>query len=88
MPITKSAKKALRSSSRKKSQNLYYKKRMKELLKEIKNYVSNKNVEKAKSLIPSYYKIVDKAAKENVIKKNTASRKKSSIARMVATKNS
>ncbi|GBD34109.1 30S ribosomal protein S20 [bacterium HR34] len=83
MPVTKSAKKALRSSLRKRQYNLYYKTKIKALLKEIKKSLSEKNIEKAKSLLPQYYKIVDKAAKENVIKKNTAARKKSRITKFI-----
>jgi len=42
MPITKSAKKALRQSFRRKARNLVYKKKVKNLLKEVKKLVSEK----------------------------------------------
>ena len=84
MPITKSAKKALRQSRRKRKHNLVYKNKIKELEKSIQRFLASKDAAKAKEILPQLYKIFDKAAKENVIKKNTASRKKSRICRMVS----
>jgi len=83
MPKTKSAKKALRSSERKRLHNLMHKKRIKETEKKIKKAIQEKRIEEAKAFLKIYYKFVDKAAKENVIKKNTASRKKSKMAKLV-----
>jgi len=83
MPITKSAKKALRQNVRRKAKNLIYKKKMKGLIKELRVLVAEKKIEDAKKLLPQVYKILDKAAKVNVIKKNTADRKKSRITKLV-----
>ncbi len=83
MPITKSAKKALRQSSKRRAHNLRYKNKVKALIKEARGLVLQKRVEEAKKLIPQVYKILDKAAKEKVIKKNTASRKKSRLTKLV-----
>lgn len=77
MPITTSAKKALRQSKRKRAHNLRYLNRIKVLAKEIKKLTATKKIKEAKELLPKYYKALDKAVKENVVKKNTASRKKS-----------
>jgi len=82
MPITKSAKKALRQNIRRKVRNLVYKKKMKKLIKEMRALVSGKKTEEAKKLLPKVYKILDKAAKVGVIKKNTASRKKSRMSKL------
>ena len=84
MPITDSAKKALRQSKRRQEANLKYKRKMKSLIKQIRLLASQKKADEAKKLLPDVYKILDKSAKENVIKKNTASRMKSRITRMVA----
>lgn len=84
MPITKSAKKALRQNERRRKRNLLYKNKIKDLRKKIRKLVEEKKFKDAKSLLPLYYKIVDKAAKENVIKKNTASRKKSRIVKFIS----
>jgi len=83
MAITKSAKKALRQSFRRKARNLIYRDKIKSLLKEVRNLVSQKKVEEAKSLIAKIYQALDKAAKKGVIKKNTASRKKSRILNLI-----
>ena len=79
MPITKSAKKALRQSIKRRKGNLQKKRKIKTLIKEVKNLVSEKKIEEAKKLLPSLYKALDKAAKVGTIKRNTASRKKSRI---------
>lgn len=81
MPITKSAKKALKQSVKRKVRNLRIKRKMKGLLKEVKDSVSQKKIKEARALLPKVYKVLDKAAKTGLIKKNTASRKKSRIAK-------
>jgi small subunit ribosomal protein S20 len=83
MPITQSAKKALRQSKRKRAQNLSRKEAFRDALKKIKKLLSEKKVEEAKKLIPAAYKALDKAAKTNAIKKNAAARKKSRLARLI-----
>lgn len=83
MPITKSAKKALRQNKRREARNKIYRNKMKGLIKDIRNLALNKKTEEAKNLLPQVYKILDKSAKENIIKKNTASRKKSRLRKML-----
>jgi small subunit ribosomal protein S20 len=83
MAITKSAKKAHRRSLRQRARNLVYLDKMKSLLKEVRNLVSQKKIKEANALLNNIYKALDKAAKKGVIKKNTASRKKSRIARAI-----
>ena len=79
MPITKSARKSLRQSLKRQKRNLHYKKKMKEVYKKITRLAESKKIEEAKALLGQYYKAVDKAAKTNVLKKNTAGRKKSRL---------
>ena len=83
MPITKSAKKALRQSEKRKKGNLRKKKTLKNLLKKIRDLVSEKKIEEAKKLLPQVYKALDKTAKIGLIKKNTARRKKSRITKLI-----
>jgi small subunit ribosomal protein S20 len=83
MPITKSAKKALRQNARRKARNLVYKKKMRGLIKQVRILVEEKKTEEAKKLLPQIYKILDKTAKVGIIKKNTAGRKKSRITKLV-----
>lgn len=83
MPIKKSAKKAVRQSLKRRARNLIYKKKIKSLIKEERNLVSQKKIGEAKSLLPKIYKILDKAAKVGIIKKNMASRRKSRIVKLI-----
>lgn len=73
MAILKSAKEALRQSERRRARNLIYKKKIKDTLKKAKSVAD----------LPQVYKILDKAAKVGVIKKNMASRKKSRLAKAI-----
>lgn len=82
MPITKSAKKALKGSLVKKAMNDRNKKNIKESVKKIEKLVKEKNKKEAKKLLPEAYSIIDKAYKRGVIKKNTASRKKSRLSKI------
>jgi len=84
MAITSSAKKALRKSAKRRVVNVKKSKEMKNLLKEVKSLVSQKKISEAKKLLPSVYKILDKAAKTGLIKKNAAARKKSRITKLLA----
>lgn len=83
MPITKSTKKALRQSLRRKTRNIQKKQKIKNLLKEVKILVFQKKIEEAEKLLPQVYKILDKAAKTRLIKKRTAARKKSRITKLI-----
>ena len=83
MAITKSAKKALRQNSKRRKGNLVYKDKMKAIVKEVRALVAKNQIEEAKKLLPQIYKILDKTAKIGVIKKNSASRKKSRIAKLI-----
>jgi len=83
MPITKSTKKALRQSLKRRAQNIRKKKKIKDLLKEVKNLVSQNKIKEAKSLLPQVYKLLDKATKTGLIKKNTAARKKSRVTKSI-----
>ena len=81
MPKIKSAKKALRQSARKKLMNQRRKVKFKAAVKEFRKSISLQQFDKAKALLPSVYKSLDKAAKSNTIKANKASRLKSRLAK-------
>jgi small subunit ribosomal protein S20 len=83
MPITKSAKKALRQNRKRKLRNIADKKKIKELTKKVKFLASQKNKKEGEKFLPQIYKALDKAAKTGVIKKNKAARKKSRITKLV-----
>jgi len=82
MPITKSAKKALKGSLVKKAMNDRNKKAIKESMKSIEKLVKEKKKDEAKKLLPVAYSAIDKACKRGVLKKNTASRRKALLSRM------
>ena len=116
-PITKSAKKALRQSFRRRTKNIQRKEKIKNLLKEVGSLVTRAQakreddqssspsqkkvkedkssfppslsrgessaIEEAKKLLPQVYKLLDKAAKTGLIKKNTVARKKSRITKSI-----
>ncbi|MEK7549040.1 MAG: 30S ribosomal protein S20 [Patescibacteria group bacterium] len=82
MPITKSAKKALRQNIRHKTQNLKRKADLKSVIKQYKKLVSEGKKEEAKKYLSQVYKKLDKSAKVNIIKKNKASRLKSRLSRL------
>jgi len=83
MPITKSAKKALKQSRAKRVFNLRRLKKMRGSIKEIDRLVKENKKEGATKLLSGAYKAIDKAAKRGVIKKNTASRRKSRLAKAI-----
>ncbi|MBL7154990.1 MAG: 30S ribosomal protein S20 [Candidatus Portnoybacteria bacterium] len=83
MPITKSAKKALRQSRQRRLFNLRRTKKMKSLIKQVRDLLKEKKKEEALKILPQVYKAIDKAAKRGVIKKNTASRKKSRLTKAI-----
>lgn len=80
MPITKSAKKAIRVDERKRVFNLRRKKNVENAIRDLKKIVKDKDVKSAKEALSKAYKAIDKAAKEKTIKKNTAGRKKARLA--------
>jgi small subunit ribosomal protein S20 len=79
MAITRGAKKAVRSSERKRVFNVRRNNTMRDVVKDIKKAITAGETDKAKTLLPTVYKAIDKAAKRGVIKSNTANRKKSRL---------
>ena len=64
--------------------NIQRKDKVKSLMKQARSLVGEKKSEEAKKLLPQIYKALDKAAKKKTIKKNTASRKKARITKLIA----
>ena len=82
MPITKSAKKAIRGSAKKRTFNDRSKRARKEAIKKLEKMAKTDKKE-AEKFLSSAYATIDKASKRGVIKKNTAGRRKSRLTRMV-----
>lgn len=81
MPITSSAKKALRQNIMRRDNNIKKRNALKALVKNYKKALVSKKENAAKDLLPRVYKALDKAAKTNIIKKKTADRLKSRLSR-------
>jgi len=81
MPITKSAKKALRNQSKKRKYNLRVKKKAKVAIKTFENNPTQENLDTA-------YSAIDKAAKRNIYHQNKAARLKSQLAEKLPKKKS
>jgi len=79
MPQTQSAKKALRQSEKKRAINYQYKKKMRDLVKNLRVLIKDRKKDQAEKILPDVYKAIDKAAKKDIIKKGNASRKKSRL---------
>jgi small subunit ribosomal protein S20 len=83
MPITSSAKKALRAAKRRRVFNLSRKSDIETGVKKLKKLVAAKDKKGAHAFLPTLYKALDKAAKTGHIKPNNAARRKSRMAAMV-----
>lgn len=75
--------KAMRSSARKRVYNLRTKDKVKTAVKSVKKSLESKNVDEALKALTAAYAALDKAAKKKVLHKNTASRKKSRLAKAI-----
>lgn len=83
MPITKSAKKALRQNKKRRARNLKQSRLFKDEVKSLKQFISAKDKKNALEILPKVYKAVDKAVKTNLLQQNTAARMKSRLTIMV-----
>jgi small subunit ribosomal protein S20 len=79
-----SAKKANRVAIRRRVMNLRRSKAMKSVTKEFNKLVSQKG--NAAEVLPKAYQAIDKAVKGGILKKNTAARMKSGLAKKLAVK--
>jgi len=81
MPNIKSAKKRVKIIEKKTLQNSMIKSAYKSAIKKFESSLEAGNIEEAKSLFSEATKKIDQACSKGVIVKNTAARKKSSLAK-------
>jgi small subunit ribosomal protein S20 len=81
MPITSSAKKALRQNRTRRAENLLKKEAYKKAVVNYRKLIAAKKMDEARALLPTVFKALDKAAKTKVIEKNKASRLKSRLSK-------
>lgn len=87
MANTSSAKKAIRVSKRKAVINLRTKRAYKTASKNVLKSIAGKGKKgDSQALLSSAFKSIDKAAKRNIIHKNTASRYKARLAKAASSK--
>ncbi len=79
MPIKKSAKKYMRVTDRKTLKNRAAKGVFKSAIKKTNEAVTKGDIAEAQKWLKAAQKALDKAAQKDVIKKNTAARKKSRL---------
>ncbi len=84
MAITANAKKAHRASLKKHVFNVRRKRVLTSTTKDVRKLITAGSKTEANTSLSAAFKALDKAAKTGVIKKNTASRKKSRLAKAVA----
>ena len=82
MPNTKSAKKALRSSLKKREFNTERKYKLRNALRELRRVVASGATD-AQTALSKAFSTLDKAVKGKTIKKGKADRKKSRLTKMV-----
>ena len=85
MPQRQSAIKALRINRKRQMHNLDIKTDLKKTIKKFQALIVQKNKEEAKSMLKTVFQRIDKAAKRNILHKNTAARRKSRFSRLLST---
>lgn len=83
MANIKSAKKRILVNEKKREQNLSIKSNIRTYTKKVKTLVAEGKKDEAKEMLNVAFSKIDNAASENVIHKNSAARKKASLAKLV-----
>ena len=81
MPNIKSAKKRVIVSAKENERNTSIKSQLKSTIKKYNKAIEDKDIALAESLLPETIAMIDKCCTAGVIHKNTASRKKSHVAK-------
>ena len=74
----------MRQSKKHRAHNLIYKQTYRALLKQVRVLVKEGKEKEATELLPKIYKALDKSSKIHILKKNTASRYKSRMTKLIA----
>jgi small subunit ribosomal protein S20 len=86
MPLTKSAIKRSKQTLVRQERLRPFKTRMKTIMRKVSDAVAAGKKDEAAKMLPEAYKVIDTAAKKNIIHRRNADRKKSGLARMVGAK--
>lgn len=83
MPRSKSVLKRGRQNEKRRMRNRANVSRYKTAIKKIETVIESKDAAAARELLPGVVAVIDKAVSKNALTENSASRKKSSLARLV-----
>lgn len=83
MPIIKSAKKRVRQSAKNRARNTATKRSLRAEIKNLMVLIEKKDAKKASEAMNKVQSELDKAVKKNILKKNTAARKKAQLSAKV-----
>ena len=84
MPNTRAAEKRVRADAKRRLRNLEAKSKLKTLVRQFGHSIDEKKTDEAKKIYPQLARLLDQSAKIGVLHRNTASRKKSRLARQLA----
>lgn len=84
MAHSKQAVKRIRTSEKRRVENKARMSRMKTELKKLQSAIEAGDKSKASEMLPFVCKVIDKAAKQSIIHRHTASRRKGQVMRAVA----
>jgi small subunit ribosomal protein S20 len=86
MPNKTAAMKSLRQSKKRQATNSRIKIDVRAKFKNLDSLIKSGKLDEAKKMIATFQKAIDKAAKNNVISKNKANRKKASLMKAISKK--
>lgn len=84
MPIIKSAKKRVTQSLKRQVRNYNTRTALRKAIRRVTEAVKAGDKSLAETELAAAYKVIDTAAKKNVLQKNTASRRKSTLAKSIS----
>ncbi|MFH1767598.1 MAG: 30S ribosomal protein S20 [Candidatus Omnitrophota bacterium] len=84
MPQRKTAKKDLKKNVKRKRINLLFKTKLKKTLKKLRKSLEEKDTASLDANLKTSYSVLDKAVSKNILHRNTASRRKSRLTKLVA----
>lgn len=84
MPVIKSAKKRAKQALVRRDRNFNVRTALKKGIRNLTDSVKAGNKKAAEGFLQKAYKVIDMATKKKILHRNTAARRKSSLAKMVA----
>ena len=83
MPVKKAAYKSMRQGAKRHSRNMSVTAELKKRIKKIEKLIAANDLAAAKAELPIFSSRIDRAVQKNIVSGNTASRRKSRLARKV-----